>query len=378
MINAPGQRRTRDISLDSVRGVAIFGVVTNHVVRGIRDARLSGHYDVFLHQLDLTFYLPELVLFAFVSGLFVPGSLRHSTSATYLRTRLLNLGYLYLVWTIAQGSAEVFSSSVKNTPTTWTEVLQLWNPLGHLWFLPWLAIATVITVVARPWESRLTWRVGVTVLAVILSVTMWGVDGPAFYQRGIGLTMFMLLGAAVTRARWQRSVATLPTLPLTVVGIALTGGYLLLRTLPDVTLPTAPDPTRTPLSIAAGVAFAIVACLGVLALGTTAGRSTGLAALTGALAYLGRQSLPIYVSHIIFAAGTRVVMVEAGVSAPLLLFGVCLTGGLAGPLLLERITRPVPVLFIPVWELGPIHNRRTGARTKQDGLVASTHRRRSG
>lgn len=343
--------RTRDISLDSARGIAIIGVVINHVVRGIRDAGLGGHYENFLHQLDLAFYLPELVLFAFVSGLFVPGSVARSDSAAYLRKRLANLVYLYLVWTLIQGIVEVLSSSVKNSPTTWSQVAQIWDPLGHLWFLPWLAIATVVTVVARPWEQRLTWRVCVTVLTVVASLATWGFNGPAFYQQGIGLTMFMVLGAGITRARWQPLLAKLATVPLAVGGTVLLASYLLLRLLPHVTLPTATDTSRGVLSIARGVTFAVIACLGVLAISTATARAASLSPLDRGLAYLGRQSLPVYVSHIIFAAGIRVVMVHTGFTEPLLLLVAGVALGIAGPLILERVGRGVPVLFKPPWEI---------------------------
>lgn len=351
-------RERRDVSLDTARGIAIVGVVVNHVVRGMREGQLAGSYDAFLHQLDFAFYLPELVMFAFISGLFLPFSLQRVGRRSYLTARLTNLGYLYLVWTLIQGSVEVLSSSVKNSPTTWSQVVQIWNPLGHLWFLPWLAIATAVTVVTRPWERPTPGRAVVIVLAVVVSLTMWGVDGTAFYTRGMGLTMFMLFGAAVTRARWQNIASKFSTRVLIMGGVALVTCYLLLRLLPQATLPTATDPTRTPLSVAAGITFAVIACLGVLAACTASARTITLSIGDRALAYLGRQSLPVYVAHIIFAAGARVTLGKVGVTLPLVLFTVSFAAGIAGPLILERLTRSAPILFKPPWELHPFPSSR--------------------
>lgn len=89
----------------------------------------------------------------------------------------------------------------------------------------------------------------------------------------------------------------------------------------------------------------------MLALSTSATRFAALSGVNSGLAYLGRQSLPVYVSHIIFAAGARVLMVHAGITAPLILFVLGLCVGIAGPLVLERVTRPIPLLFKPPWEL---------------------------
>jgi peptidoglycan/LPS O-acetylase OafA/YrhL len=58
------------------------------------------------------------------------------------------------------------------------------------------------------------------------------------------------------------------------------------------------------------------------------------------LLWLGQMTMPIFVLHIMFIAGTRILLTRLGIiAAPELVLIVCIAAGLAGPLIVERITR---------------------------------------
>lgn len=103
--------------------------------------------------MDRALYLLHLPVFAFATGLLMPRPVERDGRARYLRARLSLLAYLFLLWTLIEGSAEVLTSSVKNVPVTWWQVLSVWRPLGPLWFLPLLMLATVVVVILSPWYS---------------------------------------------------------------------------------------------------------------------------------------------------------------------------------------------------------------------------------
>lgn len=149
----PGPRATRDRSLDVARGLAIIGVVVGHALRGLFAAGLADPSQPVWAFMDRTLYLFHLPVFAFATGLLMPRSVERDGRAGYLRARLSLLLYLFLLWTLIEGTAEVLTSSVKNVPVTWVEVLSIWIPLGPLWFLPLLMLATVVVVVLAPWRG---------------------------------------------------------------------------------------------------------------------------------------------------------------------------------------------------------------------------------
>lgn len=59
----------------------------------------------------------------------------------------------------------------------------------------------------------------------------------------------------------------------------------------------------------------------------------------GLVAALGRNSMAVFVLHVLFLAGTRIVLVRSGLAVPLLLFPLLVTAGLAGPLVAARLLR---------------------------------------
>ncbi|MBB1513205.1 acyltransferase family protein [Tessaracoccus sp. MC1627] len=135
------------------RGLAIIGVVVGHALRGLFAAGLADPAQPVWAFMDRALYLLHLPVFAFATGLLMPRPVERDGQARYLRERLSLLLYLFLLWTLIEGTAEVLTSSVKNVPVTWVEVLSIWTPLGPLWFLPLLMLATVVVVVLAPWRG---------------------------------------------------------------------------------------------------------------------------------------------------------------------------------------------------------------------------------
>ena len=92
--------------------------------------------------------LPTL---AYLSGLFIARGVERSGVRRFTTDRLLLLAWLYVLWSITQGSAKALAGSLTNSPGEWSDVMRLWIPEGQLWFLPWLMAVTVVAVAARPW-----------------------------------------------------------------------------------------------------------------------------------------------------------------------------------------------------------------------------------
>ena len=284
----------RDRSLDVARGLAIVAIVLGHVERGLASA-LVLPYDT-SHTIDRVLYLCHLATFAYLSGLFVKRAMERDGAIETVRRRLMLFAWLYLVWTIVQGSVRVAASSVANTPVTFADVAKIWVPEGQLWFLPWLVAATATASLAQPWRSTARGVVAL-VLAAALAVAVWGHDPLYVFTRGWALVLPFLIGCAVTQVR---HAALARQTGLVVLSSSLGGAVWLwvgLRTV--ATTPTTGGEMRTAGTVALGVLGCTAGTIAVLACGALLARTPAVSLLS----LLGRRSLEIFLAHIVVASG---------------------------------------------------------------------------
>ncbi|MER7557291.1 acyltransferase family protein [Nocardioides sp. NPDC126508] len=123
--------------IDSARGLAIILVVLFHAVINLDLVGLAGPWSQLAYTLD-TFRMP---LFFFLSGLLAPGLLARPLRDV-LRTRCLNLIYLYLIWCLLLAA---FRALLPHPPpggfAAVTRVLV--EPDVYLWFLYTLCLFTL-------------------------------------------------------------------------------------------------------------------------------------------------------------------------------------------------------------------------------------------
>ena len=82
----------------------------------------------------------------FLAGLFVATSVRRYGMAGFLRRRLVELLWVYLVGELINTTASVVLASVTNGEATWLDVVRLWAPTAPCGSCP-----------AWPW-ARSWWR----------------------------------------------------------------------------------------------------------------------------------------------------------------------------------------------------------------------------
>lgn len=297
----------RDRSVDVARGIAIVAIVLGHVERGLSSALLLP-YETAL-SLDRLLYLFHLATFAYLSGLFVRRVVERDGAWVTVRRRLLLFGWLYLLWTLIQGSVRVAASSVANTPVTVADIARIWVPEGQLWFLPWLVAVTAVAAATQPWVSRRR-AVVVLLLASVLALAVWGFDPLYAFTRGWALLLPFLVGCLVTQPRHAALASRTAVVSAAgAVGVAL-WLWVGLGTL--ATTPTTGGDLRTVSTVALGVLGCLAGTVATLAIAALLARTPA----AGVLAVLGRRSLEIFLAHIVVASGTRVVLVQVGVSDP--------------------------------------------------------------
>lgn len=297
----------RDQSIDAARGIAIVAIVVGHVERGLASASLLP-YDTAL-TLDRLLYLFHLATFAYLSGLFVRRSVERDGPQRMLTRRVALFVWLYLLWTLIQGTVRIAASSVANTPVTVGDIARIWIPEGQLWFLPWLIAVTAVAAVTQPWRSGVRAAV-VLALASVLALAVWGFDPLYAFTRGWALLLPFLIGCVVTA---PRHAAIARRLPIVVVVAALgTAVWLWVGLDTAAATPTTGGDGRTLDTVALGALGCVAGTVATLAIAAMLARSPA----AGVVTLIGRRSLEIFLAHIVVASGTRIVLVQAGVSDP--------------------------------------------------------------
>lgn len=332
----------RDESIDIARGVAIILIVIGHVLRGVVNAGLVDEAPQWFTVTDRAVYMVHLPVFAAAAGLMVPGSFKRRGAGPYLRERLVDFAWIYILWSLLQGALQYALADSVNHGRSFASVFMLWIPTNQMWFLPWITAMSVAIVIIRPWESRIRLSVGLG-LASVVSITMWGVFGPMIFVQGLGLTVFYFFGASLGLTGYHRMRARLnPPAEVLLFSLFLVI-YLGLVLLTPATAPTSAPQGRSTATVALGVVSASAGVLSIFAGSVLAERNDRLHRL---LAFLGRHSMVIFLAHTMALAATRIVLLKAGISSLPLHILVGVLGGITGSLIAWWATRSrVPALW---------------------------------
>ncbi len=202
-----------------------------------------------------------------------------------------------------------------NAPVTHWWLLHL-EPVEHFWFLEslcWIFLLLVVLESARLLSTPGRF-LGVFAAASALYLT---VDGPRLLgiQGAIYLLPYFLAGLAVTRFGWWTA--------LTRPAVLATGLVVAVLAVLWIGMPEPNPDRRTPAVLLAGLSL----CALMLAL-RWPNRWLGT---------VGNASYAIYLYHVFFTAGARILAERIGLGGQLpLLIAAGVTAGVLGPLLLER------------------------------------------
>lgn len=322
--------------VDALKGLAIVAVVLGHANVGVVSSGLAeGANFSWLHQLNVGLYLVHMPLFAFLMGLTMPGAWQRHPHPKYVFQRALNFLWLYLIWTIVQGSFEVLGSRFQNGPgTTIGDVLTLWNPIAHLWFLPWAIMAIILVNWVQPWRMR--GQVIVVLLFLgLLSLLMWGVEGKSIFERGMSLFIFVTIGAMIGLERfvgWAKKI----NMREIILALFCIATFLSVIFLPILnTRPTSGDIDRNWFTITVGVLLTVMGMIFFIIFTAFVYRYIAVKPLE----YLGRVSLQIYLAHLLFTPFFRILFVKIGLINPVILDVVATLGGIVGSIVLYHVTK---------------------------------------
>jgi len=324
-------------------------MVYGHTLNSATSAGL-GAPESFRSLSDATFSNAVPVFF-FVSGFFVERGYSKRGVRVFLIERSLRIAYPYFVWSFLQCAAEIVFSSESHRLVTIDTLLAIpWRPYSVFWFLYtifWMFPAYALARQAGRWR-----HVALAALAVLFFVFPVSTNVMALGPFSRNLLFFAAGVIWSHRFVGPERLPTLPlwaTLPLTSAFLAISL-YVFTNVLPPVQL------SQTTYQYH-------YAGLSVLAGATCVGWAQFLAGgdRLRFLAVIGRYALQIYVAHMLFVVGFRVLANRLlGLESPYLIVGGGIAVGIIGPIVLYRVMGylGLPNLFEPPLRPSPELSRR--------------------
>lgn len=322
--------------VDIARGIGIVLVVFGHVWRGLFESGLIDGDGIF-RLVDDAVYLFHMPLFFVVSGmLFAPGVRRRGPWGSFLH-RLMAIAYPYLLWSYINMYVKYLVGPYVNETVIFDEVLHAYfPPVMQFWFLFHLFfIQTLLSFVFLFGVQYSRMCVAIAGIAIVAAqIPGAGQALPAFVFPILPSLVFFVFGIVIGEGR-----LTLPDVPPRAIWAA--GAAFLILQAAYAQLPPSVREPAAPI-------FAIACVMSVL-FGTKALTRMGgaiLPPLAKALAALGAASLAVYVTHVLFTAGVRIVLEQLEVTGLLV---HCVLGaaiGLAGSYALFRAARSFDISAI--------------------------------
>jgi fucose 4-O-acetylase-like acetyltransferase len=304
---------TRNATVDYARGLGIILVVYGHVARGIVSAGFPLHKEA-LSVVDSVIYSFHIPLFFCLSGVFFVDSLARRGWGGLILNKIDTVFYPYIVWSLLQGLFEVAMSHFTNGHATVGQVLSLfWVPRAQFWFLYTLFVIAVLAGAIYQ-RSDLRWTSGVLAIAVLLYIfRLSPIDA---YACNLFSQWFVFFALGVSSASLILRLLTQRDLALAIaVAVFVSSQWVFHQTLGLRADSDAP------------ILRLLMACVGI---GFIVALGQRLAQCKWSwLAFLGRHSMEIYLAHVIFGSGVRIVLhrflgiTDAGAHLALgMLFGI--------------------------------------------------------
>lgn len=318
----PSSRPARDQSADILRGLAIILVVLGHINRGVIASFAGTQHR--LELLDFAIYSSHMPVFFLAGGYFCEGSLQRRTLGAYIWTRVWDVVYPYVIWSVIYVLASRAAShfTVVHQPLAFSRLLAIgWQPVHVLWFL--YALLLLQAAAAAVGRSSLLIRSAALSLPIIAyflgSAGTNGVLSEALIYAPFFVIGYLL--SATGKPLVPRAIGSLTVFSVSALFFLLTLWILRTR---GVSVPV--SPVTLPLSF--------LGILSLAALSRVVASKCATSPLARHVSWLGTMSLPIYLLHVLTLAVAPRLLSSLGISSIIVTLSVGTFLGIYGSLLL--------------------------------------------
>ncbi|RTZ17723.1 acyltransferase [Vibrio aquaticus] len=325
-----GYMKSRNVKIDTLRGLACLLLVTYHVIGSEPQNGLRIAEGAYRELNDILAYL-RMPLFTFLSGLVYA----YRPFQTGAKDFLVKKARRLLLPMLIVGTAFAFLQSI--TPGSNASITQWYllhiKPVAHFWFIESLFVLFVLIVLFERSKLFDTFGKFTVTFAAMSCLYLSPIDIAYFSINGtLYLAPYFFAGMAMKRyvalnklnGNWRGLM-----LGSVVVTYYLVGNEIVII-----------DEQRSLLALVLG----ICSCVALMGMGLK----------NEFLARIGVYSYSIYIFHVFFTASSRILLLKLNVSQIELIILISLTLGVVGPIVVEKVLERfniVRALFLgkPAW-----------------------------
>lgn len=279
--------------VDVAKGIGILLVVYGHVARGVNKTSVDFEYEYFL-PLDNFVYLFHMPLFFFLSGLFFLKVLEAKGGKGTVYSKIDTIVYPYLVWSVLQGSIEVALASWTNGNASLLDVLHVfWDPRAQFWFLYTLFVIFVFFVFLRRFLGGAFLMSSLLISVCLYFGSTWVPDFWVFKFVAENM-IFFCLAIVLSTTDWEKKIALPLFMPISLMFFVCINLYINFFEFHGYK--------------EKGIEVLIAAIVSIIFIASLSVRADGV--ISYFLAYLGRNSMGIYLMHILAGAAVRIFLLK--------------------------------------------------------------------
>ena len=313
------KQKQRLIWIDIAKSFAIILVVLGHVWRGLEEGALINNASTFM-TLDHAIYYFHMPVFFIISGYLFAMTHDRSWSST-LKKQLTFIIWPYILWSIVIVTMKVVLSSSVNSESSFSQLLSIhYQPVSIFWFLYALLVFQVITKLL-PNKLLLLCLGGGAALAHYL----YPFDGLDIVNSITQFFIFFVFGFCFFKSSWRDSLEK-PMGAMFVGGIIIFCAVQYIYFLEGVSL-------NSPWAFLG----AVILSGGFLSICIYFSR---FALFQSAIfQYISSATLAIYVAHVIFTAGARIILAKLGIESLAIHVVAGTALGVIAPLVMYEISQ---------------------------------------
>ena len=339
----------RQVGPDYAKMLGIILVVFGHTIRGLINAEILPADSAFWLTVDRAIYLFHMPLFFFLSGMFIQQVLAKTALMNFFRRNILIFIVPLIFWSYTQTGIQYFAASSVNVERSLAYVLQApFPPKQQFWFLWALFLISCFSAVVLKLSNgkTLLTLLAVMTLAVMSADNRFGLAGVTYKMAGqtFGEAVFffpyfvmgvLLATPAVSHSRnrfWIWLLVFTGSMIGYLLGYQQSNAFYYLFSF-----------------ISVYASYQCIAYIGEAIQARLVAENANnrlLQNLHHLLIFIGMNSFIIYLAHIIPEAGIRVVLMQLGITDPLIHVTAGTLMGLLAPLLLV----PVNLLLVRHWQ----------------------------
>lgn len=259
--------------LDTIKGMAIVLVILGHVLDGVIHAQLplNATFGYLLYSFIYSFHMP---VFFILSGMFFEHSFFKRGPVSFLKNKIITVLLVYYVWSFGQTVIEVILSRYTNNHIPVSSLITfLYEPRAQFWFL-WDLFRMFLLTAAIYMISP---RFGLIISCIVAALSFWihHISGFVIVHDDY---LYLLLGILLTKTKFRF------------------GPVLILMFLVNISA----------VLLHIQLYWSAMILLGIS--GSVAMFSLGKVMQCKILDYMGRNSLPIYLMHVLATAAVRIAL----------------------------------------------------------------------